>query len=455
MLRKSGERFAAAGITFALKDDSGELIGFTKVMRDQTEKVLAEEARRESLAEAVAARQAVDDLNAELRENDDRLRRYGAELSDAAVRKNEFLAMLGHELRNPLSALGHGLELLGRVTEDGAQSERVRAMMARQTKRITTLLDQLLDIARVVSDKVQLSREGVDLTDVLRAAVETVRSLSEAQQHELSITIPRDEKVLVIGDPIRLTQVVENLLTNAIKYTDEGGQITLSLEADEEQARIIVADNGIGMSSELLPHIFDIFTQAPRTLDRSKGGLGLGLPLVKRLAEMHGGSVDVSSPGPGEGSRFVVRLPRLRERRAEERLGIASGVEPGKVPPRRILVVDDEKDTAESLAVLLEEDGHDTLSVQDGRAALDAVRTFDPEVVLLDLGLPDMNGYEVAEKLREEHPRERLLLIAVTGYQNDETRLKEAGFDHHLLKPPNMRKLTALLAAQDDANAPG
>lgn len=441
--RKDGSLLDISLTVFPVRDGDGHIIGAAKIARDITQRMQTERALR--------------DLNLELRENEERLRQYSVELSEAATRKNEFLAMLGHELRNPLSAFGHGLELLSRMTEDGARSAGVRAMMARQTKRISTLLDQLLDIARVVSDKVELSKDHIDLGEVVRAAVETVRPLSEAQKHELTVTFPPDEHVFVLGDAIRLTQVVENLLTNAIKYTDEGGQIALSLEADDDEARIFVRDNGSGMSAELLPHVFEVFTQAPRTLDRAKGGLGLGLPLVKRLVELHGGSVSASSPGIGNGSEFIVTLPRLREvRTTDERLeGKGSETEPGRVQPRRIMVVDDERDVGDSLADLLQEDGHDVLPVKSGSAALDAVRTFAPEVVLLDLGLPEMDGYAVARKLRDDHGNQEMLLIAVTGYQNDVARLKQAGFDHHLIKPLNMRKLSALLAALDGPNAPG
>ncbi len=380
------------------------------------------------------------------------LRKYGADLTDADHRKNEFLAMLGHELRNPLSALAHGLDLQGRVQEDRARSEELRGMMARQTKRIVTLLDQLLDVARVISGKVDLAKDHVDLAEVVRAAVESCKPLMEAGKHVLTLTLPPEHGAFVMGDAVRLTQVVENLLTNAIKYTEEGGQIGVAIEWDHDKVRVAVRDTGIGMSAEFLPHVFEVFTQAPRTLDRAKGGLGLGLPLVRRLVDMHGGQVNASSAGPGQGSEFVVTLPLLRERRSKERLKREPALPvPAKVQSRRILIVDDEKDTADVLAELLEEDGHKALVVNDGPSALGAIGTFDPEVVLLDLGLPEMDGYEVARRLREANPDRAFLLIAVTGYQRDAVRLKQAGFDQHLIKPPNMQNLSALLAAWDGA----
>ena len=377
---------------------------------------------------------------------EDELRQYGNDLAEADSRKNEFLAMLGHELRNPLSALAHGLDLLGKVPDDRARSEELRGMMVRQTTRIGALLDQLLDLARVISGEVELSKERIDLADVVRAAVETVRPLVETQKHQLTLSLPPDRSALMMGDAIRLTEVVEHLLRNAAKYTNEGGQIALTLESDKDEVRIIVRDSGVGMSAEFLPHVFELFTQAPRTLDRAKGGLGLGLPLVRRVVEMHQGKVKASSPGLGQGSEFIITLPRMLERLSQENLGAKPGsAEPGKIRPCRILVVDDEEDMAETFAELLEAAGHQTLAVNDGLAALAAFRTFDPEVVLLDLGLPEMDGYEVARRLREEHGHKKILLIAVTGYQNDAARLKQAGFDQHLIKPPDMRKLSTLL----------
>ena len=379
------------------------------------------------------------------------LRASRAELTEADRRKNEFLAMLGHELRNPLAALAHGLDLQGKVSDDRARCEELRGMMIRQTKRMGTLLDQLLDVARVVSGKVELSQGCIDLADVVRAAVETMRPIVETQKHELTLSLPPDKSALVLGDASRLTQAVENLITNAAKYMNDGGQIALTVEADNDKARIIVRDSGIGISGNLLPHIFELFTQAPRSLDRAKGGLGLGLPLVRNLVEMHGGQISASSAGLGQGSEFIVTLPRLLEWPSEERLeGTPTPTVLGKIRPLRILVVDDEEDMAGMLAAILKRDGYQTLAVNDGPSALKAVRTFGPEVVLLDLGLPEMDGYEVARRLREEHGNKNILLIAVTGYQKDASRLKQAGFDHHLIKPPDMPKLSAMLAAWDD-----
>ncbi len=419
---KDGQRVSVSLTVSPIKDAAGQVIGASTVGRDVTERKQLENS----------------------------LRQYGIDLAEAADRKNEFLAMLGHELRNPLSALSSGLDLLGKLPDDSVRRRDLRSMMARQTKRIGTLLDQLLDIARVILAKVELTKDHVALTDVVRAAVEAVMPLMEIQKHKLTLSLAPDSDALVMGDHNRLIQVVENLLTNAAKYTDEGGEIVLSLESDQGTVRIAVRDNGIGMSAELIPHVFEVFTQAPRNLDRAKGGLGLGLPLVQRLVEMHGGHVTASSPGLGQGSEFVVMLPRVQERRSREHLEREEPGPPTAEPirPRRILVVDDEEDARVTLAALLQLDGHETLAV-NGPAALEAARTFGPQVVLLDLGLPGMDGYDVARELRDEHANRKVLLVAVTGYQSDAARLKAAGFDHHLIKPTSLQKISALLAAFD------
>jgi two-component system, chemotaxis family, CheB/CheR fusion protein len=421
-LRKDGSVVDVSLTISPMRDTAGRVTGVSKIARD------------------ISDRKRFEDV----------LRQRSADLLETDRRKNEFLAMLGHELRNPLSALMYAVDLLGTASGDRARSEKLRGVMVRQTQRIATLLDQLLDIARVISGKVELSKDRVELADVVRAGIETVTPLLEARKQKVTVSMPTEESPLVMGDAIRLAQVVENLLTNAVKYTNEGGQIEICLDVFGDTARIIVRDTGIGMSAEFLPHVFEVFSQAPRALDRAKGGLGLGLPLVKRLVEMHGGQVAASSPGVGQGSEFIVTLPRLDESGSKERLSRdPAAAEPAKSRPRKILVVDDEEDVAFALAERLEEEGHQTLAVNDGPAALAAVRKFAPEVVLLDLGLPEMNGYEVARKLREEHADKKIFLIAVTGYQKDAARLMEAGFNQHLIKPPKMQTLSAMLAALD------
>ncbi|HEX7026091.1 MAG TPA: CheR family methyltransferase, partial [Gammaproteobacteria bacterium] len=367
---------------------------------------------------------------------------HADELTRESKRKDEFLAMLGHELRNPLSALMHGLDLLGLAPrDDPEQLEQVRAMMLRQARRIGSLLEQLLDIARFSTGKVRMARAPVDLTEVARTAVEAVMPRMEAQQHQLTVSMPAGESVFVLGDSPRLIQVVENLLTNAAKYTEAGGRIEFEIDPGPREVLIRVRDSGIGMSPELLPHIFELFTQEAATLERSGGGLGLGLPLVKRVVEMHGGRVEAKSPGRDQGSEFIVSLPRAPKK---ARVGGAAGA--GKAMPRRILVVDDEEDSANALARLLAIRGHETHVAHDGPAALEAVSSFQPDVVLLDIGLPVMDGYKVARRLREENPDKSIFLVALTGYGKETDRLRESGFDRHLIKPPDMQRLYGWLA---------
>jgi two-component system CheB/CheR fusion protein len=370
------------------------------------------------------------------------------DLAEDHRRKDEFLAMLGHELRNPLAALANGVELLEQAGVPAI--EPTRAMMARQTGRMTAMLDQLLDVARVISGKLELAREAADVAEAARSAVESVKPLLDATGDQLTVSLPPAGTVMVLGDAARLAQVAENLLTNASKYTDDGGRIWLTLEATDDTVELSVRDNGIGVEPALLGHIFDLFTQAPAGLDRAKGGLGLGLALVRNLVQMHGGSVEAFSAGAGKGTEVVVTLPRLRTgRRATPRK--EGGKTKAAAPPaaeRRILVVDDEPDTAGALVELLTQRGHTARSAPDGESALAVVEAFDPELALLDLGLPGMNGYEVAGKLREMLG-ERVMLVALTGYQDDPVRLREAGFDAHLLKPTSLEKLFTLVAGLD------
>lgn len=392
---------------------------------------------------------SVEDLT-DRRTVEEVLKVRATELIEEHERKNEFLAMLGHELRNPLATLTHGIDLLQLAAGDPPRIEKIRTMMQRQTTRMVGMLDQLLDLARVTSGKIRLDRSRVDLAQAVRAAIETTAILLEKRKHKFHFSVPPPEEgqVLVEGDPTRLAQIVENLLSNAAKYTEEGGELSLSLEAEGPWAVIKVHDNGIGMDSDLLPHIFELFVQGPRDLERAAGGMGLGLPLVKRLVEMHGGTVRASSPGRGRGSELVVTLPRLQP--AEEADGKRSARSPLGAPHHRILLVDDEVDMITILAELLERAGHQTFVTHDGAAALAAVEPFRPDVVLLDLGLPGLDGYEVAKRIRQTPHGKAAVLVAVTGYQADALRLKEAGFDRHLIKPLSMKQLSAVLTAESD-----
>jgi PAS domain S-box-containing protein len=366
-------------------------------------------------------------------------------LKDADRRKDEFLAMLAHELRNPLAPIRNGLHILRMSDVDAATTERVQVLMEQQVRNLTRLVDDLLDVSRITRGKIQLQKETIDLATVLDHAVETVRPLVDAAKHELSVSIPHDA-LMLDADPTRLEQIVTNLLTNAAKYTQPGGHIWLTAERDNSDVVVRVRDSGIGMSDELLPHIFDMFTQADRTLDRSQGGLGIGLTLVRRLVELHGGAVLAHSDGPDKGSEFMVRLPALLQQ-APEPAKLPKAAETSKNRKLRVLVVEDEATVAEMFVKLLDLWGHSVQGVHDGPAALTAMADFSPEVILCDIGLPGMNGYELAGHVRHCHGKTKPVLVAITGYgqEEDQRRAQEAGFDHHMTKPVDPNALEALL----------
>jgi two-component system, chemotaxis family, CheB/CheR fusion protein len=387
---------------------------------------------------------SIEDVT-DLRKAELAAQRRADELTRDHSRKDEFLAMLGHELRNPLAALANGLHVMRAAGGDADAVERVHAMMTRQTQRMTVMLDQLLDVARVSSGKIELAQEAVDLVDAANAAVEAVQPMLESARHELTVSFPPKGTALVLGDGVRLAQVAENLLGNAAKYTETDGRIWLTISTTDDMVKLSVRDTGIGLEPDMLDHVFDLFSQAPRGLHRANGGLGLGLSLVRSLVEMHRGHVDAFSAGSGQGSEFVVTLPRLRLGHVARPCDCEASLPP--VASRRVLVVEDEDDAAQSLVDILTIHGHEARAVQDGPAALAAARAFQPEVVLLDLGLPEMDGYEVARKLREEHGKQ-MLLVAMTGYQKDAAQLQEAGFDEHLLKPFDLEELFALVGAR-------
>jgi CheY-like chemotaxis protein len=329
-------------------------------------------------------------------------------------------------------------------------------MMERQVQHLVRLVDDLLDVSRIMRNRIELRKERVDLAAVLARAVETAQPLIDAQQHQLGVSLPTPP-VWLEGDPVRLAQVVGNLLLNATKYTDTAGRIWLTGERVGGDAVIRVRDTGVGIDADLLPRIFDPFTQADRSLARSQGGLGIGLTVVKYLVEMHGGTVSAHSDGPGQGSEFVIRLPALPpDPRGEGTRPDGEEARPAG-PPRRVLIVDDNPDAAESAALLLGMLGHEVETAGDGPSALEAVRTFRPEVVLLDIGLPGMSGYDVARALRARPENRALSLVAVTGYGQDEDRRRsaEAGFDRHLVKPVDPTALARLLASLEQPVSAG
>ena len=403
------------------RDAQGGTRGFVAVMSDVTGRRQVEEAREEILAGAERAR---------------------AEAEAANRAKDHFLAMLAHELRNPLAAVRSAVVAAGL---DAGRRDRALAIARRQTEQLARLVDDLLDVARVTQGHIHLRRERVPIALVIERAVESTRSLVEDRGHTLVVALD-DPELAVHGDPHRLDQIVTNLLDNAAKYTPPGGRIEVRVEPDGETLVMRVRDSGIGIASGLLTRVFDLFIQGDRSLHRGEGGLGLGLTIVRKLVELHGGRVEARSDGAGQGSEFVVTLPAATAREEEELAATASVPAPGG--RARVLLVEDNVDAADSLTILLELLGHDVRVAYDGLAALDAVRAGVPDVVLLDIGLPGLDGYEVARRIRELAGAERVVLIALTGYGRDEDRARTqaAGFDLHLVKPVDPDALEGVVA---------
>ncbi len=358
-----------------------------------------------------------------------------AQLQESSQRKDEFLAMLSHELRNPLAPIRTALEVIRRIAPPEPKFTWASDIMVRQLRQMTRLIEELLDVARISQGKIVLARETVDLKAVISQSVETAQPFIDAREQTLRVT-PFAEPMWLQGDFARLAQIVSNLLHNASKYSEKGSLIELSSSHDGHGAVIRVRDNGIGIDADLLPRIFDLFTQGRRGLDRSQGGLGVGLTLARRLTEMHGGSIEAFSEGIGRGSEFTLRLPCLGLVRSSAAAALPASAPTSQVLCR-ILVVDDNRDAAQSIATFLELEGHVTHIAGDGVQALEVAAGFDPDVVVLDIGLPLLDGYEVARRLRKRVARRGLLLVALTGYGQQEDRLKadDAGFDHHFVKP--------------------
>jgi PAS domain S-box-containing protein len=376
-------------------------------------------------------------------------KRYEQSLQEADRRKDDFLAMLAHELRNPLAPIRNAAQVFRLLGPADPNLQRAREMIERQVQQLTRLVDDLLDVSRITRGKIALHKEPVDLATVIARAIETSRPVIDARRHELTVTLPR-APLRLAADATRLAQVFSNLLNNAAKYTREGGHIALTVEPHPGEAVVRIRDNGMGIPADLLPQLFELFIQGDRSLARSEGGLGIGLTLVKNLVEMHGGRVEARSDGRDKGSEFVVRLPTLEMNPAS---AAESGEgEPSSSPPspcRRVMVVDDNVDVADSLAMVLRAWGHEVHALYDGLAALSTVEQLRPEIILLDIGLPQMDGYEVARRLRACSVMRDVLLIALTGYgqEEDRRRAKEAGFDVHLTKPADPRKLQELLGS--------
>ncbi len=388
------------------------------------------------LANELAQRAAIAIDNARLYQN----------LKDADRRKDEFLATLAHELRNPLAPIRNGLEILRLNETDSSEMVDVREVMQRQVEQMVRLVDDLLDVSRISRNKLELRLERVELAAIVQNAIETSAPLIKSGQHQLTVTLsPRP--IHVDADPIRLAQVFANLLNNSAKYTNPGGTIDVMLTRDGDHAVVSVKDSGVGIPNEMLKEIFQMFIQVDHSLERSQSGLGLGLTVVKRLVEMHGGTVEARSEGLGQGSEFIVRLPVLTPQidppepaaPEDESLGLTG---------RRVLVVDDNRDGADTLSMLLNILGHETRKAYDGHEALAAAEEFRPQIVMLDIGLPKLNGFEVCRKIREEEWGQNVIMVALTGWGQTEDRQKskDAGFDEHLVKPLDYAALTNLLA---------
>ena len=410
-LRKDGTRFWSNVVITALRDETGTLVGFTKVTRDMT----------------------------------DRRRIESLELAER--RMTEFLAMLSHELRNPLAPIRNAVGTMYLKEFEDPDLKWARNVIDRQVRHLTHLVDDLLDVSRITSGTIRLRREPVRMDAIADRAVEATAPLFAARRHTLERQWT-DEPLVVNGDMTRLAQVVTNLLTNAAKYTPEGGHVVLSLERDGDQAVLRVRDNGEGIPSDLLKNVFDLFRQGERTLDRSEGGLGIGLTLVRELVARHDGTVEAHSEGPGHGSVFTVRLSlheEVLEEGSSQPASASAGASRSTRP--RVLVVDDNQDIAESMVMLLDMWGFSVRSAHDGESALLLAARYKPSIVLLDIGLPNLDGYEVARQLLQSPDLPEMALIALTGYgqKEDIDRSREVGFKHHIVKPADPDELLELL----------
>lgn len=369
-------------------------------------------------------------------------------LREADRSKDEFLATLAHELRNPLAPVRNAVQILRGQTASSAEGQWAVDLIERQMQQMTRLIDDLLDVSRITRNRIELRRERVDLIKALEVAVETSRPIIDLAGHELTLDLV-PQPLYVEADVTRLAQAIANLLNNAAKYTEHRGHISLLAERQGSDAVITVRDDGIGISPEMLPRIFDMFTQVDRSIARSQGGLGIGLTLVKRLIDLHGGTISARSAGPGKGSEFIVRLPLLIEAATNDPPTLNLGRSSRKASPLRVAIVDDNRDAANSLALVLKMSGHDVRTAYDGEDGVMLATDFRPDVVLLDIGMPRLNGYEAAQAIRRKDWGGGVTLIALTGWgqESDKQRSSEAGFDHHLVKPVDPDALLDLLAS--------
>jgi len=420
-MRNDGYAMHVESTVSPLRAAMGERVGHLSVIRDITNRVRVEET----------------------------LRSATLALQDADRRKDEFIATLAHELRNPLAPIRNAVQIM-QLTSDPTVHGTAREIIQRQLGHMVHLVEDLLDVSRISQGKIDLRRSNVDIAQVVRTAIETSRPAIDGARHELIVDVPEPKTLIVDGDLTRLCQIVANLLNNAAKYTPHEGKIAVAAERQGECAVITIRDSGVGISQEMLPRIFEMFAQIGRSVGHSQGGLGIGLALVKKLTEMHGGAVSASSEGLGQGSTFVVRIPALAD-------GVASDPSPGHLPERsvgtrvtegcRVLIVDDNVDSAESLAQVLQMLGYEVRTANDGVSAVELAQVFAPRAVFLDIGLPRLNGLEAAKQIRQLANCSDALLVALSGWGQEEDlrKSKDAGFNHHFVKPVDVEALTVLL----------
>jgi PAS domain S-box-containing protein len=432
---KDGRRIAISLTVSPVRDSTGTIVGASKVARDVSERKAAEQA---------------------LRESEQRLRASEEALRDADRRKDEFLALLAHELRNPLAPIRYALAANKKEGRAPEQQKRAEEVIERQVTHMSRLLDDLLDVSRITRGTLELKKSPTELTLIVGSAIETARPILDSKHHTLALDLPK-QAVQLDADPVRLAQVFSNILINAAKYTDPGGRIQLRATQRGGELVVAICDNGIGISEDMKPRLFTLFSQAQSAMGRSEGGLGVGLSLVRGLVSLHGGTVDAFSEGAGKGSEFIVRMPVGTQSERPDSEAAADAPVPGA--GLKILVVDDSRDAADTCAILLELSGHHVQTAYTGQRALELAESFCPHVLLLDIGLPDLDGYQLARKIRATSWGRRAVLIAVTGWgqEADRRRAFEAGFDHHLTKPIAAETVESLMqsvsALRDAANA--
>ena len=440
---------ARSGADSAAVAQAVELLGNVTVL----ERPIRVAALLSAVQSALRARRRQYQIRAHLAqiERDERkLRELYEALKEGDRRKDEFLAILAHELRNPLAPVRNSVHILRLTAANDPQMEHLAAMMERQVNHMVRLVDDLMEVSRITRGKIELRREQIEVAAVVRSAVETSRPLIDAARHRLSVSIP-PEPLTLEGDPVRLAQVISNLLNNAAKYTEEGGRIWLTVRREGQEIVIAVKDSGLGIPATALPHIFKLFTQVDRSTARGQGGLGIGLTLVRQLVELHGGRVDAFSEGADQGSEFIVRLPLLRAGEVIPPHSEPAHRKLSGLPPRQVLVVDDNRDAAESLALLLRALGAEVEVAYSGAEALQLLQHTRFTPVLLDIGMPGMDGCEVAERIRQNPALKEVTLIALTGWgqETDRLRSQSAGFDYHLIKPADVTALEDLIVSLD------